>query len=83
MSKLLRNVPFLTSIEVSPFLGFDLVFSFRRWPCPQRSPAEPEGRSAQGAAEGKANDGGLAALARLIALLAFLSAARPAACRQG
>jgi hypothetical protein len=51
VSKLFRNVPFLTSLEVSPFLvfGFCLSFCFGscfcRWPGPERSPAEPEGRS--------------------------------------
>ena len=31
-------------------------FSLCRWPCLERSPAEPVGRSVQGAAEGWAND---------------------------
>jgi len=33
---------------------------FRRWPCPERSPSEPEGRSGQGEAQGKANGDRLA-----------------------
>ena len=51
LSMLFTNVPFLTSLEMSPFW-----FSLCRWPCLERSPAEPVGRSVQGAAEGWAND---------------------------
>src|SRR5215472_10612444 len=45
MSSLFRNVPSLTSLEVSPFL-ISFGFCVGCWPCPERSPAEPEGRSA-------------------------------------
>jgi hypothetical protein len=44
-----------SSLEMSPF-----CFVVDRWPCPKRSPAEPEGRSAWGEAEGKANEGRVA-----------------------
>jgi hypothetical protein len=43
-----RNVPF-----------FGLLF-VHGWPCPKRSPAEPEGRSVSGEAERKANHGRVA-----------------------
>src|SRR5215469_10630876 len=45
MSNLFRNVPSLTSLEVSPF-SISFGFCVGCWPCPERSPAEPEGRSA-------------------------------------
>src|SRR5258706_8621709 len=44
LSKLFRNVPFVTSLEVSPFSFRFSSFLCRR-PGPERSPAEPEGRS--------------------------------------
>ena len=46
LSKLFRNVPTLSSLEMSPFFDFGWLLFVDRWPCLQRSLAEPEGRSA-------------------------------------
>jgi hypothetical protein len=42
LSKLDRNVPCLTSLEMSPFLFFGFLVCVQRWPAPQRGRAEPE-----------------------------------------
>jgi len=49
---------FLSSIEVSPFFRFPSCIFVARWPSPERSPAEPVGRSVSGEAQGRASDGG-------------------------
>ena len=77
MSKLFRNVLFVTSLEVSPFsfLVFAVVFVVGL----ARSEALRARRaSVQGEAEGKAHDGRVLPLPE-----ARLSAARRAACRHG
>src|SRR5579875_52515 len=50
LSKLFRNVPLVNSLEVSPFCGscfsvflWFFCFCFSRGPCPERSPASPQG----------------------------------------
>jgi hypothetical protein len=70
LSNLVRNVPFVTSLEVSPFCFGSSCF-FRRWPGPERSPAEPEGRSGEGEAEGQVNDGRAAVAANFLSRCCF------------